>query len=62
MPLPLLTLPRAVPILSGRPTQDTVPPTREERERIRAWPSGTSPGSSRSSHSPWTNSAATPTR
>ncbi|MFO0847348.1 MAG: polyprenyl synthetase family protein [Gemmataceae bacterium] len=35
MPLPLLTLPRAVPVLSGRPTQDTVPPTREERERVR---------------------------
>ena len=36
MQLPLLSLPRAVPALSKRPTQETIPPTREERERIRA--------------------------
>ncbi|OWK36766.1 polyprenyl synthetase family protein [Fimbriiglobus ruber] len=36
MQLPLLTLPRAVPALSKRPTQDSIPPTREERERVRA--------------------------
>ena len=36
MQLPLLSLPRAVPALSKRPTQETIPPTREERERVRA--------------------------
>ena len=36
MQLPLLSLPRAVPALSKRPTQDTIPPTREDRERVRA--------------------------
>ena len=36
MQLPILSLPRAVPALSKRPTQETIPPTREERERIRA--------------------------
>ena len=35
MQLPLLSLPRAVPALSTRATQDTIPPTREEREEIR---------------------------
>jgi geranylgeranyl pyrophosphate synthase len=35
MPLPLLTLPRPVPLLSDRPTQDTIPPTRADRERVR---------------------------
>ncbi len=35
MPLSLLTLPRSVPTQSGRPTQDTVPPTREDRESVR---------------------------
>lgn len=35
MPVSLLTLPRAVPTQSGRPTQDTVPPTREDRESVR---------------------------
>lgn len=35
MQLPLLTLPRAVPALSKRATQDTIPPTREDREQIK---------------------------
>lgn len=35
MPVSLLTLPRTVPTQSGRPTQDTVPPTREDRESVR---------------------------
>ena len=35
MQLPLLTLPRAVPVQSNRPTQETVPPTKEQREQIR---------------------------
>ncbi len=35
MQLPLLSLPRAVPVLPDRPPQDTIPPTREERERVR---------------------------
>src|SRR6187551_3607539 len=35
MQLPLLTLPRAVPMQSGRATQDTIPPTKEQRERVR---------------------------
>lgn len=35
MALSLLTLPRSVPTQSGRPTQDTVPPTREDRESVR---------------------------
>ncbi len=36
MQLPLLTLPRAVPALSKRPTQDSIPGTREERERVKS--------------------------
>jgi geranylgeranyl diphosphate synthase, type II len=36
MPLPLLVLPRAVPLMSERPPQETIPPTRVERERVRA--------------------------
>ncbi len=36
MALPLLTLPRAVPLVSGRPTQAGIPSTREARERVRA--------------------------
>jgi geranylgeranyl pyrophosphate synthase len=36
MQLPLLSLPRAVPMLPNRPPQESVPPTREERERVRA--------------------------
>jgi geranylgeranyl pyrophosphate synthase len=35
MALPLLTLPRAVPPVSGRPPQASIPPTRAERERVR---------------------------
>ncbi len=35
MLLPLLTLPRAMPVASKRPTQSGVPPTREDRERVR---------------------------
>src|SRR5689334_12011127 len=35
MHLPLLSLPRAVPVVPDRPTQETVPPTRAERERVR---------------------------
>ncbi len=35
MLLPLLTLPRAMPVASKRPTQAGVPPTREDRERVR---------------------------
>lgn len=35
MAVALLTLPRSVPTQSGRPTQDTVPPTREDRESVR---------------------------
>ncbi|CAN5636481.1 polyprenyl synthetase family protein [soil metagenome] len=35
MQLPLLTLPRAVPVISTRPPQATIPSTREERERVR---------------------------
>ena len=34
MQLPLLTLPRAVPTPSKRPTQESVPPTRADRERV----------------------------
>ena len=34
MQLPLLTLPRAVPAQSKRPTQESIPPTRPERERV----------------------------
>ncbi len=36
MQLPLLTLPRAMPAPSKRPTQATVPPTRADRERLQA--------------------------
>lgn len=35
MQLPLLNLPRAVPVLPTRPPQDTIPPTREDRESVR---------------------------
>jgi geranylgeranyl pyrophosphate synthase len=35
MSLPLLTLPRAVPLQKDRPPQVTIPATREERERVR---------------------------
>ncbi len=35
MPVSLLTLPRSVPTQSGRPTQETIPPTREDRESVR---------------------------
>jgi len=35
MQLPLLTLPRAVPIQNGRATQESIPSTKEERERVR---------------------------
>ncbi|MGL6075687.1 MAG: polyprenyl synthetase family protein [Fimbriiglobus sp.] len=35
MQLPLLTLPRAVPVMAERPPQDTIPGTREGREAIR---------------------------
>jgi geranylgeranyl diphosphate synthase, type II len=37
MPLPMLTLPRAVPMQKERPTQETVPPTREDRERVKLY-------------------------
>jgi geranylgeranyl diphosphate synthase type II len=36
MQLPLLTLPRAVPLVKDRPPQETVPPTKEQREVVRA--------------------------
>ena len=35
MPLSLLTLPRAVPVMPTRPTQASIPPAREDRERVR---------------------------
>lgn len=35
MQLPLLTLPRAVPLVKDRPPQETVPPTKEQRELVR---------------------------
>ena len=35
MLLPLLTLPRAVPMVKDRPPQDSVPPTKEQRELVR---------------------------
>ncbi|MCU0704528.1 MAG: polyprenyl synthetase family protein [Fimbriiglobus sp.] len=35
MQLPLLTLPRAVPMVKDRPPQETVPQTKEQRELIR---------------------------
>src|SRR5262245_20323382 len=35
MDLPLLTLPRSVPAQPTRPPQETIPQTREERERIK---------------------------
>ena len=35
MAVALLTLPRTLPTQSGRPTQDTIPPTREDRESVR---------------------------
>ena len=35
MQLPLLTLPRAVPMVKDRPPQDSVPQTKEQRELVR---------------------------
>ena len=35
MHLPVLTLPRAVPVVNSRPPQETIPPGREDRERVR---------------------------
>ncbi|MEO2088684.1 MAG: DUF116 domain-containing protein, partial [Gemmataceae bacterium] len=35
MQLPLLTLPRAVPMVKDRPPQETVPQTKEQRELVR---------------------------
>src|SRR5580693_675573 len=35
MQLPILTLPRAVPVQPSRPPQDTIPQTREAREQIK---------------------------
>src|SRR5690349_17209406 len=36
MQLPLMSLPRSVPAQPVRPPQANIPPTREERERVRA--------------------------
>lgn len=37
MHMPILSLPRAVPIQRMRPTQANIPPTRELRDRVKLW-------------------------
>ncbi|MEZ6118767.1 MAG: polyprenyl synthetase family protein [Pirellulaceae bacterium] len=37
MDLPVINIPRATPVQIERPPQENIPPTRQQREQIRAW-------------------------